>query len=107
MASIPEVAETGNPSYDPEVWDDSLDGEGELDTTWEVEEQEHETASDQSSTTLSSKSSSKRSISEAELEEYEDEDLPPLSSPGMSKTFFKVPHSTQCFDLGSKRPRVE
>lgn len=81
MASVLGVADTEYISYESETWDDSLDGEGELDLTWEAEE--HETASNQSSTTLSSKSSIKRSISEAELEEYQDEELSFSTSPGL------------------------
>ncbi|KAG6910927.1 hypothetical protein DXG01_006610 [Tephrocybe rancida] len=87
-------SEVADPSHLPDDhWDDTLDGEGE----WEEEEHElgqeheyapeyeqeleheHETASNLSSVTLSSKSSIKRSLSEAELEEYEDEELSPSS----------------------------
>ncbi|KAF5387157.1 hypothetical protein D9615_001691 [Tricholomella constricta] len=81
VAAAPESAEPQGTSYDLDPWDDTLDGEGELDTTWEVEEHEHETASNLSSVTLSSKTSTKRSLSEAELEEYEDEEGLPPSSP--------------------------
>lgn len=74
----PETAE-----YEPEVWDNELDGDGEPDTLWENQhEQEQETASNQSSITLSSNTSSKRSISEAELEEEYQELRSSPHSPG-------------------------
>ncbi|KAF8078150.1 hypothetical protein FPV67DRAFT_1464380 [Lyophyllum atratum] len=75
----PDVLDAEDASYELDQWDDTLDGEGDPDTNWEAEEQEHETASNLSSVTLSSKTSTKRSLSEAELEEYEDEGLPPSS----------------------------
>ncbi|KAG6812760.1 hypothetical protein H0H92_000675 [Tricholoma furcatifolium] len=69
-------------------WDDNLDGEGE----WEGDEPEneelghdHETNSNLSSVTLSSKASVKRSLSEAEIEDFDENDFPP-SSPGLSVT---------------------
>ncbi|KAG6878788.1 hypothetical protein C0993_008087 [Termitomyces sp. T159_Od127] len=84
-----------------DTWDDSLDGEGD----WEAEddekgyeygdeqsfrhghehEHEHDTVSNSSSVTLSSKASFKRSLSEAELEDYREDE----------------------FSTGSKKPRVE
>lgn len=82
--SITDTLGHESAEYEPEAWDDDLDGEGEPDTLWEDEqEHEHETASNQSSITLSSNTSSKRSISQAELEEdHEDLGSPP-HSPGL------------------------
>ncbi|RDB21016.1 hypothetical protein Hypma_011407 [Hypsizygus marmoreus] len=78
----PVVVGNEDVSYEADDnWDDTLDGEGELDTTWEVEEQEHETASNQSSITLSSKTSTKRGISEVNFDEDEDERPSLPSSP--------------------------
>ncbi|GLB35150.1 putative protein of unknown function (DUF2420) [Lyophyllum shimeji] len=79
VAAAPDVLEAGDASYELDDWDDTLDGEGDPDTNWELEDHEHETASNLSSVTLSSKASTKRSLSEAELEEYEDDGLPPSS----------------------------
>ncbi|KNZ75300.1 hypothetical protein J132_03510 [Termitomyces sp. J132] len=102
-------------------WNDSLDGDGD----WEVEEDddtqghkdeqscdgehehehEHDSISNSSSVTLSSKSSFKRSLSEAELEEYGEEDLSPGST-GMSSRFLYV----GLVNIGhsdTKKPRVE
>lgn len=63
-------------------WDDSLDGEGELDTTWDIE-QEQDLASNGSSNTLSSKAS-KRGFDEVDPDFGDDvEDASPPSSPGM------------------------
>ncbi|KAG5649909.1 hypothetical protein H0H81_001529, partial [Sphagnurus paluster] len=75
---LPTPDEFGSTYEIEDSWDDTLDGEGELD--WEVGEQEHDTDSNLSSVTLSSKNSTKRSLSEAELEEFED-DGTPASSP--------------------------
>lgn len=66
-----------------EEWDDSLDADGDPDTTWEVE-QETETASNESSVTLSSKAS-KRSFHEADLEEDAEELVLQDGSPGMHR----------------------
>src|SRR5262245_54180199 len=49
-------------SFDEQDWDDTLDGEGEPDTTWSVED--HDADSNESSVTLSSKTSSKRNHTE-------------------------------------------
>lgn len=63
-------------------WDDSLDGEGELDTAWDIE-QEQDLASNGSSNTLSSKTS-KRGFEEVDPDfGDEDEDVSPPSFPGM------------------------
>lgn len=73
-------------NYDDQEWDDTLDGEGDLDTTWEEDqepEQDQETLSNESSVTLSSKaSSSKRSFDEVEPEEG-DVASASLGSPGI------------------------
>lgn len=66
--------------FDSEAWDE-LDAAGKLDLSW-VTGDGHDTASSQSSSTLSSKSSTKRTLSEAELEDYQDEDVSPSASPG-------------------------
>ncbi|KAG5645878.1 hypothetical protein DXG03_005025 [Asterophora parasitica] len=80
-AVAPELQDTGDASYDLDTWDDTLDGEGELDVAWEAEAHAHETASNLSSVTLSSQPSTKRSISEVELEEFEDDEGLQRSSP--------------------------
>ncbi|KAG6854981.1 hypothetical protein C0991_009804 [Blastosporella zonata] len=89
-AQDPDVVE--DDSHAPEgYWDDTLDGEGDLDDEEyeqegheynfvpeyeQHEQEEHDTASNLSSATLSS-TSAKRSLSEAELEEYVDNDDEP------------------------------
>lgn len=83
------VAPGESNEFDQGVWDDEVGEEGELDLTWEVDNHEYETASIESSSTLSSKSSTKRSLTEAELEDYQDEEFPPSTSPGL---FFCVDH---------------
>lgn len=72
-------------------WNDDLDGEGDPDTTWDTEEQEHDTISNESSVTLStmsSKTSSKRGFDEAELDDahLDTDRISPPSSPGMMIT---------------------
>jgi len=66
--------------FDSEAWDE-LDVAGKLDLPWATGD-EHDRASSQSSSTLSSKSTTKRTLSEAELEDYRDEDVSPSASPG-------------------------
>ena len=75
--------------FDSEAWDE-LEIAGKLDLSWATGDG-HDRASSQSSSTLSSKSSTKRTLSEAELEDYQDEDVSPSASPG------------QMFDLHNAR----
>jgi hypothetical protein len=102
----PTIPAHENAEFEPEDWDDDLDGEGEPDTFWELEQ---ETSSNQSSITLSSKTSSKRSISEAELAE-ENEDLgSPPQSPGPYLPNFQYRNASphKLYSIEPKRPRVQ
>lgn len=75
-----------------EAWDDDLDAEGDPDLSWDVEEEGHETASNESSVTLSSKTS-KRSFDEIDDEDAPDEAPPSLSSsPGRSSSVRILSH---------------
>jgi hypothetical protein len=72
---------------DPEIfgdeeWDDSLDGEGEIDIAWDATAHEHEVASNESSVTLSSKTSSKRTYHDVEAEIDGTDEISPPSSHG-------------------------
>jgi hypothetical protein len=69
-------------------WDDSLDGEGDPDPTWDVE---HETESNESSVTLSSQASSKRAYDKVETESEHDDDG--VSSPYPPGSWFVVSNS--------------
>lgn len=89
LDQITDASAENPPAYDENNWDDSLDGEGDADITWELERQhEHETASNESSVTLSSKTSTKRTIDEVELEELAG--LSPPSSPGKSMVYLMM-----------------
>ncbi|KAJ7684721.1 hypothetical protein DFH06DRAFT_1156446, partial [Mycena polygramma] len=73
-------------SYDEEPqWEDTVDGDEDPDTTWEAEEAEQETASNESSVTLSSRAS-KRSFDEIEPEADEVAATSPPGSPGAKRT---------------------
>jgi hypothetical protein len=92
-------------SYEEEEtqWDDAVDGDADPDTTWEAEEAENETASNESSVTLSSKAS-KRSFDELELEEDEVDGNSPPGSPG---TLFSLSLELDTHaPPGAKRTRV-
>ncbi|KAF7359389.1 hypothetical protein MSAN_01281500 [Mycena sanguinolenta] len=65
-------------------WEDAVEGDEDPDTTWEAEEAENETASNESSVTLSSKAS-KRSFDKIELEDDEDDGNSPPGSPGAKR----------------------
>jgi hypothetical protein len=65
-------------SFDEQEWDDNLDGEGEPDTTWSVED--HDADSNESSVTLSSKTSSKRN--HTEFDEDDSAEVVTETSPG-------------------------
>jgi hypothetical protein len=81
-----EVIVSGDPEeLNEEEWDDSLDGEGEPDPSWDGE---YEDESIQSSVTLSSKASSNKASSKRAFDEVEQDNEPeikrvsPPSSPG-------------------------
>lgn len=79
---FPTDADDGALLVGKDDWDDSLDGEGELDTAWDIE-QEQDLASNGSSNTLSSRAS-KRGFEEVDPDFGDDvEDVSPPSSPGM------------------------
>ncbi|KAJ7236732.1 hypothetical protein B0H12DRAFT_124608 [Mycena haematopus] len=65
-------------------WEDAVEGDEDPDTTWEAEEAENETASNESSVTLSSKAS-KRSFDMIEPEEAEVDRNSPPGSPGAKR----------------------
>ncbi|KAJ3572803.1 hypothetical protein NP233_g2847 [Leucocoprinus birnbaumii] len=70
--------------FDADTWDDELDGEGDPDTTWEVEKDNgDESKSNESSITLSSKAS-KRSFDDFGLE-HSDDDSFLSGSPGLKR----------------------
>ena len=74
-------------TYREDGWEDDLDGEGEIDETWDNENENAHSNSNQSSITLSSKAS-KRSFDEFESggEGYDDAAGGPPSSPGTCNT---------------------
>ncbi|KAG6879046.1 hypothetical protein C0992_005671 [Termitomyces sp. T32_za158] len=100
------VATEGILDVHDDTWNDSLDGEGDWEAEGDEQEyeyeygdeesfghehevgqehgQEHDTVSNSSSVTLSSKASFKRSLSEAELEDYQEDEYP-TGSPGSKK----------------------
>ncbi|KAK7023892.1 hypothetical protein R3P38DRAFT_3270164 [Favolaschia claudopus] len=81
--STEELALDGEIYDDDSRWEDTLEGDGDPDTTWEVEEPENETASNESSVTLSSKAS-KRSFDQIDPEEVVGQSPP--GSPGSKRT---------------------
>jgi hypothetical protein len=80
-------------TFGDEEWDDSLDGEGEIDIAWDATEHEHEVASNESSVTLSSKTSSKRTYHDVEDEIDGVGEISQSSSPGQ--------YSLACFMIHS------
>ncbi len=96
----PSLQETDN----FEEWDDELDGDGELDSTWD----EQDSPSAQSSVTVSStKTSMKRSLDETDFEELvQEEEEVSLGSPRKSFRVSQYIVIADCSLVASDSKRV-
>ncbi|KAF8163122.1 hypothetical protein B0H34DRAFT_694191 [Crassisporium funariophilum] len=86
ITDVPELP-TEPIVFDGENWEDDLDGEGDLDVTWEHDNENTLSTSNESSVTLSSKAS-KRSYDEVDSDgdEAAETGLSPPSSPGPKRS---------------------
>jgi hypothetical protein len=101
-----------DPDNDLHEWNEPFADENEVDTTASWEESSHEGPKSELHR-VSSFSSSKRSLAEAELEEFDESELPLPTSPGqfIARSFFFffsiLGWVSNPLTLGSKRARID